>query len=80
VLAKFDRPAPNPGARELVARVRAELVQMFAEMGAASNQIGKTYLYRESLDPATERILSAMKTVVDPHTRLNPGALGFRRD
>jgi D-lactate dehydrogenase (cytochrome) len=78
VLARFDRPAPNPAGRDLVARLRAELVRMFAEMGVASNQIGKTYLYRESLDPATDRILAALKAEVDPHTRLNPGALGFR--
>lgn len=80
VLAKFDRPAPNPAARELVALLRSVLVKVFADLGAASNQIGKTYLYRESLDPATDRILAALKGVVDPQTRLNPGALGFGRE
>ncbi len=77
VLAKFDRPAPNPAARELVARLRAELVQVFASLGAASNQIGKTYPYRDCLDPATDRVLAALKAAVDPQQRLNPGALGF---
>jgi D-lactate dehydrogenase (cytochrome) len=77
VLAKFERPAPNPAARELVARLRSELVQVFASLGAASNQIGKTYPYRECLDPATDRVLAALKTAVDPQQRLNPGALGF---
>jgi hypothetical protein len=78
VLAGFKRPAPNPAARELVQRLRGELVKLFAELGAASNQIGKTYLYRESLDPATDRLLASLKASVDPKGNLNPGGLGFR--
>lgn len=77
LLASFERPQPNPVARELVARLRGELVRVFAELGAASNQIGKTYPYRESLHPATDRLLGALKAAVDPHGLLNPMALGF---
>jgi FAD/FMN-containing dehydrogenase len=76
-LASFERPQPNPEGRALVARLRAELVRMFAELGAASNQIGKTYPYRQSLDPATDRLLASLKAAVDPEGLLNPAALGF---
>lgn len=78
LLASFARPAPNPVARALVQQLRSELVRLFAELGAASNQIGKTYLYRESLDPATDRLLASLKASVDPRGNLNPGGLGFR--
>jgi FAD/FMN-containing dehydrogenase len=77
LLASFERPRANPEARELVAKLRAELVKVFAELGAASNQIGKTYPYRACLDPATDRVLAALKAAVDPDGLLNPEALGF---
>lgn len=77
LLASFERPKPNPEARELVAKLRQELVRVFADLGAASNQIGKTYPYRECLEPQTERLLAALKATVDPQGLLNPEALGF---
>jgi D-lactate dehydrogenase (cytochrome) len=76
-LAKLAEPPPDLAARELVHRVRAELVSLFAARGAASNQIGRTYRYRESLEPATARLLDALKDALDPDGRLNPGALGL---
>ena len=76
-LAKYARPQPNPQARELVQRLRARLVALFAELGAASNQIGKTYPYVECLTPATAALLQALKASVDSRGAMNPGALGF---
>ncbi len=78
VLARFERPAANPEARELVARLRATLVTLFAELGAASNQIGKTYPYLQAMEPRTARLLEDLKNVVDPGRALNPGGLGLR--
>ena len=78
VLARFERPASNPAARELVARLRTVLVTVFAELGAASNQIGKTYPYLQSLEPRTARLLEDLKNVVDPGRAMNPGVLGLR--
>lgn len=78
VLAGFKRPPPNPAARELVARLRTMLVTLFAELGAASNQIGKTYPYLQSMEPRTARLLEDLKNVVDPGRILNPGGLGLR--
>jgi FAD/FMN-containing dehydrogenase len=77
-LARFKRPAANPAARALVVTLRAKLVRMFAELGAASNQIGKTYPYMESLEPAGAQLVRALKAAVDPQGRLNPGGLGLR--
>jgi FAD/FMN-containing dehydrogenase len=78
-LARFKRPAPNPETRALVVKLRAELIAMFAELGAASNQIGKTYPYMESLEPAGAQLVRALKAAVDPQGRLNPGGLGLRQ-
>lgn len=77
VLAGFERPAPNPAARELVERLRGELIRVFAELGAASNQIGKTYPYLEALQPATASLVRALKQDLDPRGLMNPGALGL---
>ncbi|MEZ5514495.1 MAG: FAD-binding oxidoreductase [Steroidobacteraceae bacterium] len=76
-LAKLTEPAANPAAAELVQRLRVRLVNYFAEIGAASNQIGKTYPYATSLLPTTRALLESLKAVVDPIGRMNPGALGF---
>jgi FAD/FMN-containing dehydrogenase len=75
-LAKFDEPAANPLARELVAEIRARIVRLFTEFGAASNQIGKTYPYLDSLNPETAGLLRAIKRAVDGKGLINPGALG----
>ncbi len=76
-LAKFDEPLPNPGAREVVESVRQEIVALFAEHGAASNQIGKTYPYFQSLNSETKTLLLDLKRSLDPDNRMNPGALGI---
>jgi FAD/FMN-containing dehydrogenase len=82
-LAKLDEPGPNPGGRQLVAKIRADIVQLFAERGAASNQIGKTYPYYASLNGETARLVLDLKRSLDPNGLMNPGALGlpeFARD
>jgi len=74
-LKRFAEPIPNPKASELVEVLRTKTVQMFAELGAASNQIGRTYPYYESMDSGAKRILDAIKANVDPEHHLNPGSL-----
>ncbi|MGI9236497.1 MAG: FAD-binding oxidoreductase [Woeseiaceae bacterium] len=76
-LAKLTEPAPNPVARALVHEIRAEIVAMFAEFGAASNQIGKTYAYFESMNPETAALIVGLKKSLDPDGLMNPGALGL---
>jgi FAD/FMN-containing dehydrogenase len=77
-LANLAEPRANPAAAALVAKLRHEMVACFAAHGAASNQIGKTYAYFESLAPATRELLEQLKRDLDPHGRMNPGALGLR--
>lgn len=76
-LAKLQEPAANPEARAVLETVRAELVQLFSDLGAASNQIGKTYRYLPSLKPETRALVQGLKRLVDPDGRMNPGALGL---
>ncbi len=54
------------------------LVAVFAELGVASNQIGKTYGYHALMEPGAARLLGQIKDAVDPARALNPGGLGFR--
>lgn len=76
-LAKFTEPPANPPARALVEVIRADLVDLFASLSAASNQIGKTYRYLPSLKPETRALVQALKQAVDPDGLMNPGALGL---
>jgi len=76
-LAGLDEPAPNPQARALVHDLRAQIVALFAEFGAASNQIGKTYPYGEMLKPHTAALVRELKAAVDPQGLMNPGALSL---
>ncbi|MGD9599107.1 MAG: FAD-binding oxidoreductase [Steroidobacteraceae bacterium] len=76
-LATLAEPAPNPAARELVAALRAETVALFRDLGAASNQIGRTYHFLDALAPASAALLAQLKHVLDPQGLMNPGVLGL---
>lgn len=75
-LARLKEPVAQPRARELVGEIRAGIVQLFADFGAASNQIGKTYPLLDSMNPETRSLLRALKRELDPDGLMNPGALG----
>lgn len=72
---RFAEPAAAPDARALVMKVRGELIALFARLGAASNQIGRTYPYASVLRPEARALLEALKRAVDPQSVMNPGAL-----
>lgn len=76
-LAKLPRPAANPAARALAHDLKAAIVDIFFDHGAAHFQIGRAYRYRDSLDPAADALLSAVKAHLDPAHRMNPGVLGL---
>ncbi len=69
--------AANPAASAAVAKIRKDLVELLSEMGAVHLQIGKSYLYREGIQPESYALVQAIKQTVDPNNRVNPGALGF---
>jgi D-lactate dehydrogenase (cytochrome) len=76
-LARLTEPDANPAATELVVQLREETMSLFSQLGAASNQIGRSYPFFDKLDPATAAMLVALKTELDPHGLMNPGVLGL---
>ena len=76
-LRRFPNHPRSPEAEALVKEMRDELVTLFAEVGGAHFQIGRRYGYLDRLDPAARALLMSVKRAVDPHNRMNPGALGI---
>ncbi|WP_237164918.1 FAD-binding oxidoreductase [Paraurantiacibacter namhicola] len=67
----------NAPAWELVQRLKQGIVDLFHEYGATHFQIGRTYRYRDSLDPRADALLLAIKRELDPKNLMNPGSLGI---
>lgn len=76
-LATLTEGPDNPAGAALVGELRRETLRLFGDVGAASNQLGRTYPYRDNLDPGTLRLLDALKAELDPDGLMNPGVLGF---
>lgn len=76
-LAKFKRPPAAPEARAVVAAARERMMKVFVEMGASSNQIGRTYPYLKSMQAPTRQAIEQLKKLLDPQGRMNPGVLGL---
>jgi FAD/FMN-containing dehydrogenase len=68
---------PNPRAAEAMRTLRLDLTRFWMEQGCVHLQIGKTYRYLESRQPAFRTLLEQIKAVVDPHGLMNPGSLGL---
>lgn len=77
-LARFKDFERSPATEAAVAHGRRRLIDLFAELGAAHLQIGKTYPYRERRENVAWALLAAIKQAVDPGGRINPGSLGLR--
>ena len=69
--------ADNPAGRALVEEMKHGIADIFQRHGAAHLQIGKFYPYMRGRDPDTAKLLRELKQLIDPHRRLNPGALGL---
>lgn len=67
----------NPEARALAHQLKRDIVDIFFAHDAVHFQIGRTYRYRDSLDPGADALLQAIKNQVDPHGLMNPGSLGL---
>ena len=68
---------PDPEADAFVETYRREMLDLFQRMGTAHLQIGRTYPYAATRDPATLILLRAMKRHLDPEGLINPGVLGL---
>ena len=76
-LRKVPALARNEAARALAATLKSAIVDVFFEHDAAHFQIGRTYRYRDSLDPRADILLRAIKDECDPNGLMNPGSLGL---
>ena len=73
--ARFAGAPENPAARALVARLRAELRDLFDRHGAVHVQTGRFYRLAELMDPGSRELLARVKRALDPSGPMNPGAL-----
>ena len=76
-LKSLREPPPNPAAREIVHRIRGEMLELFTRHHAASNQVARTYPWLANMSPDTRKLVESIKAAVDPTRSLNPGALGL---
>jgi FAD/FMN-containing dehydrogenase len=67
----------NLPAREAVASVRAQLVDLLKQQGGIHLQVAKSYRYPEQLRPESFAFVQALKQIVDPDKLINPGNLGL---
>jgi FAD/FMN-containing dehydrogenase len=76
-LDKLPVLPPNPAAAEAMRTLRLDLTRFWMEQGCVHLQIGKTYRYLESRQPAVRTLLEQIKAAVDPKGLMNPGSLGL---
>lgn len=77
VLSHIEGFEENLAARDYVAGLRRKLTSLFREQGAVHFQIGKAYQYLEGIEAPNVQLIKAIKQVVDPDNRINPGSLGL---
>jgi FAD/FMN-containing dehydrogenase len=76
-LAKLPLLEPNPQSSAAVHELRTGLIELFAALGCAHLQIGKSYPYLQNRQAPARELLQAIKRAVDPGRVMNPGALGL---
>lgn len=73
--ARAGEPPESPAGRAEVARIKRLLADTLRAGGAVHFQLGKFYRWREGRDPLALALYDAVKQVMDPKGRMNPGAL-----
>ena len=76
-LERLPKREPNLPARELVTTLKRGLANLFRAEGAVHLQVAKAYHYHDGLKEAPLALATAIKGIVDPARRMNPGALGL---
>ena len=77
VLKNISGFPENLEAREFAGKLKHELSMLFRESGTVHFQIGKAYQYQEGIAPANRALITAIKHILDPERRVNPGSLGL---
>lgn len=77
VRSVFKEAPANPAGRELVERIRVDLIDIMYRHGSTHLQIGRAYPYARDRNPAALELLGSLKQQVDPLGLINPGALGI---
>ena len=76
-LADVPSYPASSAARAEVDRMKHDVIALMHAHGGAHLQIGKVYPLLPGRNPASVMLLRAIKTALDPHDILNPGALGL---
>lgn len=76
-LKRLPKHEANAESWALTQKLKQALIDILFEHGAVHFQIGRAYRYRDSLDPAANNLLQAIKQQVDPRGLMNPGSLGL---
>ena len=75
--AKLKGFPENVVCRNLVKQIKQELCLLFKELGAVHLQIGKAYHYAGAINPEALKLISGIKKLLDPKSRVNPKSLGL---
>ena len=70
--------AANTAAREAVIALRKGIQEVYIGLGGINWQIGRDYPLQSVMQPESWDLLTAVKQVLDPEGRMNPGSLGLR--
>ncbi|MEM1412643.1 MAG: FAD-binding oxidoreductase [Pseudomonadota bacterium] len=76
-LKRLPKRGPNAEARALVTKLKHDLADLFRDEGAVHLQVAKAYHYEGGLKEEPLQLARAVKAIVDPKGRMNPGALGL---
>lgn len=76
-IQEYDANPACPTAREAVETVMREISDIYLELGAVHQQIGRFYRYSEALDERNTKLLQGLHQLLDPNSTINPGSLGI---